>query len=263
MATGAAASRLPAQLSGDVLLACALDPRRVGDAALARVRSLLSDDEVERLAGTRLARVRREFLVSRGLVRRVLGRLLAVPPATLSFVRGEHGKPALGGLAAGRLRFNLSHTHGLVVLAVTRDVELGIDVEWPRRRGRLLDIAARFFHPDELAALCALPPGRRRGRFFALWTLKEAYLKARGLGVPAPLRQYCFSFRGRRPLAVFGAALGEDPASWQMLQRRLPSGHLVAVAAATGRGRRLRLRWLTLASLDEVPPPAAQLVKSG
>jgi 4'-phosphopantetheinyl transferase len=243
---------LPGELAPATLLICAVDPRRVTESSLAAVVALLGDGEKERLACLRLDRVRREFLVARGLARRLLSRFVAIPPEALAFALGPNGKPELANAGPSRLRFNLSHTEGLVIVAVAEGVDIGIDVEWPRRRARMLDIAERYFHPVEVAALCALPPSRRRERFFALWTLKEAYIKARGLGVPAPLRQFWLDWQGRGVRVRFDPTLGEDPAHWQLVRRRLPSGHVVAVAVARGGAPDLRVRWFAPPALEAI-----------
>src|SRR5690606_33310169 len=90
------------------------------------------------------------------------------------------------------LVFNLSHTDGLIACAVSRGREVGVDVEWLDRRGGDIDVADRFFSRYEVQALYAQPPERRRDRFFRYWTLKESYIKARGMGLALPLDRFSF-----------------------------------------------------------------------
>ena len=160
----------------------ALDPPVHEVAALT---ALLSADEHARAARLRARERRRRFVVARGVVRTVLARYLGTDPASLRFEYGPRGKPRL---AATSLRFNLSHSHDLAVLAVTHGRELGIDVERIRDTVAVTPLATRFFSPAECAALEALPVDERRPGFFRLWTRKEAYLKATGEGVSRELR---------------------------------------------------------------------------
>ena len=93
----------------------------------------------------------------------------------------------------GGLRFNLSHTDGLVVCLVAVEREIGVDVEHTARAGSVgIEIAERFSSPSEVAELRSLPFADQRSRFFDYWTLKEAYIKARGLGLHLPLDQFSF-----------------------------------------------------------------------
>jgi 4'-phosphopantetheinyl transferase len=101
--------------------------------------------------------------------------------ASLDFAAGEHGKPYLP--AVPELHFNLSHSHQMALVAVSREVEVGVDVEWFRPLPACLSIAERFFPPAELAALMDVPPADREREFFRLWTRIEAKLKARGIGL--------------------------------------------------------------------------------
>ena len=158
-----------------------LDPPAANVAALA---DLLSPDEHARAARLRAAERRRRFVVARGVLRTILGRYLGLDSTTLRFDYGPHGKPTL---TTAPLRFNVSHSHDLALVAVTREREVGIDVERVRDTVEVARLAARFFSSAEQALLAALPPADRPGAFFRLWTCKEAYLKATGEGVSRAL----------------------------------------------------------------------------
>jgi phosphopantetheinyl transferase len=99
----------------------------------------------------------------------------------LSFALAEHGKPYLP--AAPELKFNLSHSHGMALVAVAREVEIGVDVERFRALPECLKIAERFFPPSEFAALAEVAREDRDREFFRRWTGIEATLKARGVGL--------------------------------------------------------------------------------
>jgi 4'-phosphopantetheinyl transferase len=146
----------------------------------------LSADERERADRFHFDRDRWRFICGRGVLRQVLGAYLHVRPVDIAFGYGAYGKPALSGRGEGLLKFNVSHSHELALVAVG-DVEMGVDVEAIRPMADADDIASRFFSPREVAELQALPLTLRDAAFFACWTRKEAYLKALGSGLARPL----------------------------------------------------------------------------
>lgn len=199
---------------------------------LARLRGLLTDDERARADRYRLARDRRTSLVTRALVRVTLSRYCGVPPARWRFRANDHGRPEVASPATP-LRFNVSHTEGLVVCLVGRGRELGVDAESLRQDRRWLDIAERFFAPAEARALREVPAAQRRLRFLEYWTLKESYVKARGHGLTLPLSGFWFDLPAgtRDGIRIrFTAAVADDPARWQFTLGRLGTGHVVATA---------------------------------
>lgn len=142
--------------------------------------SWLSADERERASRFRVEIHRSRFAAARGLLRLLLARYRSTTPDAVQFAYGQHGKPSLAGDTT--LHFNVSHTEGWAVYALAR-VEVGVDIQELRARTDYARIAARFFSPGEVAELQALPPDRAARAFVACWTRKEAYLKARGLGL--------------------------------------------------------------------------------
>jgi 4'-phosphopantetheinyl transferase len=203
--------------------------------ALARqeaYRALLSNEEAERMARLVFERDRRRFLLTRALVRTMLSRYASVAPAAWSFTANVHGRPEILHRPRGvpDLRFNLSHTDGLIACAVTIGREVGVDVEHIGRR-LTHDVAGRFFAPREVDDLRALSPDEQSRVFFDYWTLKEAYIKARGFGLALPLAD--FAFRPSPPSApriAFEPALDDDPATWQFFQDWPTPLHRLAVA---------------------------------
>ena len=151
----------------------------------------LAADERERAQRFRFDRHRRRYQVGRGVLRELLGAHLGLPPGEVVFSYGPRGKPFLGGpAAASGLSFNLSNSHELALVGLLRGPEIGVDVELLKPMPDLEQIAERFFSASEREALRRLPAGQKREGFFNCWTRKEAYLKAVGEGLAAPLDSF-------------------------------------------------------------------------
>ena len=209
----------------------------IGDGSLwPRYDALLSAEERAAQARFRFAKDQRRYLVTRALVRTVLSRYAAVSPEDWVFSAGARGRPEISApLAAPALEFNISHSADLVLLGVTSGRTLGIDTESVAAREADIDGLDRYFAPEESAALLALAPGERRRRFFELWTLKESYIKARGLGLAIGLNTFRFELAGERGLSLhMRPELGDSPDRWRLWQLVLRSGYLAAVCAARG-----------------------------
>lgn len=205
---------------------------------------LLSPEEQVRCDRFLHAGARREYLVGRWLLRTTLAAELGADAASLRLVEGEHG--ALSLPAPATLRFNLSHTKGLVAVAACDGHDVGVDVEDRLRRGRTTEIAHRFFSPSEVAALQALPEEARSDRFFAIWTLKEAYIKARGLGLALPLATFSFDLDTDPAGVAFSVspAAGDAAPRWRFERLDPTPRHRLAIAVATGSSPvRIDLRW--------------------
>ena len=195
-------------------------------------RALMSADEHERMARLVFDRDRRRFLLTRALVRTTLSRYAAVPPAEWTFIANTHGRPEILDRPPGvpDLRFNLSHTDGLIACAVTVGREVGVDVEHIQRRVTH-DVAGRFFAPREVTHLKALAEDEQQRVFFDYWTLKEAYIKARGFGLALPLADFAFTLAPQAPPRIaFEPALQDDPDTWQFAQDWPTPHHRLAVA---------------------------------
>jgi 4'-phosphopantetheinyl transferase len=207
---------------------------------------LLGPQELERYGRLRREASQREFLVAHALARVTLSRYAPVPPEAWSFALGEHGRPEISGPSEARgLRFNLSHTRGMVAFAVTREHDVGVDVENRARRLRHRELSERFFGEAEVEALQALVPEERAQRFLELWTLKEAYLKARGLGISVPLRGFQFQLSDSVPprIRFDPALLCDDPESWQFALHRPTQTHTLALAICRPDRREMAIRF--------------------
>jgi 4'-phosphopantetheinyl transferase len=197
----------------------------------ARWRALLAPAERERLDRFRFADDAKREAVSRGALRLLLGAYLGRPPGGVAFAAEAQGKPVLAGAPAGeRIEFNVSHSGEWAVLAFARGRRLGIDVE----RWREIDaeqILRDFFRPEEAEEWRRHPEPERPAAFFGAWTLKEAYLKALGVGLARPMQ----SFRvraGPGPAAlVWCAEDAHAPERWSLARLDLAPGYSAALAA--------------------------------
>jgi 4'-phosphopantetheinyl transferase len=205
---------------------------------LVGLHHFLADDE--RLRAGRFVHVpsREQFVVARATLRLLLGRYLGRAPESIRLAATPTGKPRLNG---GELHFNVSHTHGLALVALTRRGEVGVDVEQVRSCPTHLDLAARFFTPRESAALRALPPGRSEEAFFHVWTRKEAFLKATGLGLTHGLERFEVAVPPDDParlLHIDGDRAAAD--TWSLFALEPAPGY-VGTLASQGPPPRLRL----------------------
>lgn len=189
-------------------------------------RGLLDDHERARADRFHFAVDRIAFTAAHALTRSMLAMLGGLPPHAWRFVPGPFGKPAIDpALDRPALRFNLSHTRGMVACAVTADSELGVDIEGIDRPNGGRDIADRFFSPDETALIDQAPLDQQRAVFFRLWTMKEAVMKATGRGFNLPLDAFAVTLD---PLGV--RFHDEDAGPWQFDQRIVAPNHALAVA---------------------------------
>lgn len=213
------------------------------DQTAARVQNhlrTLSPDEQRRAARLYFARDRDHFIVARGVLRTLLGRYLNRDPGQLRFCYNPQGKPTLSRESGGDwLRFNLSHSHGLALVAVTRDREIGVDVEQIRSDLADEQIAERFFSMQEVARLRALPPALQAEAFFNCWTRKEAYMKAQGVGLSLPLDQFDVSLVPGEPAAVLSTRGDPHEASRWSLRELMPGPGYIAALAVKGHDWRL------------------------
>lgn len=205
--------------------------------------TLLDAQEQAQCARLAFPYLRHEYLLTRALCRTTLSRYAAVEPRQWNFRRNAYGRPEIDLPGAPRLRFNLSNARSLVACVVTRAADAGIDVEETARGGEMLDIAEHYFAADELQALRALPALEQPARFFQLWTLKEAYIKARGLGLRIPLQEFSFDLNNHVRIAIaFAAVVNDDPAHWQFAACRPGEHHAMAVAVRRGAGPDFSIR---------------------
>lgn len=202
------------------------------DSLLSPYEAMLSAEEQARQRRFLYPKHRRQFLISHALVRLVLSHYAGDAPAAWRFLTKAHGKPALASAAAqADLRFNLSHTDSLAVVAVATGREVGVDAENVERRDPGIDLARRYFAPEEVAQLTRLDDDQRKSGFFDFWTLKESYIKARGLGLALPLDAFGFHLApGSAPRISFSERIADNAADWQFLQLSISPSFRIALA---------------------------------
>ena len=191
----------------------------------------LSADEWMRADRFVYEKHRADFVVARGCLRAILAKYMDCKPGELAFFYGEHGKPALAPpWDKSQLRFNLSHSAGLALIAVSMRCEIGVDVEHLSRKvGQMKDIAKRYFAPGEYEQLCTLPREEQRQAFFCCWTRKEAYLKAKGAGLTYSLKNFEVSLGRKAELLWIKEGKIKD---WTLRHLEPAKGYVGAVAIA-------------------------------
>jgi 4'-phosphopantetheinyl transferase len=158
--------------------------------ACAYYRCLLSPAEQHRAARYYNPLTATQFIISRGILRQLLGQYLHMPPHCIPLHVGSFGKPYLARQPSDQdIRFNVAHSHAMVLYAFTRGRRVGIDLEATRGIRDPLHLASHYCTPHEQRELSALPPTQRADVFIACWTRKEAYVKAIGIGLTQSLNK--------------------------------------------------------------------------
>lgn len=195
--------------------------------------NLLSTDELQRARRFRFDTDRREYSVSRGTLRALLGSYLNLSPQALRFSYSEFGRPRLlADSLASTLDFNVSHSCDVALIAFARGRKIGIDVEKVRRDFETGEIAERFFSTAERAALRELPGEQRQEAFFRCWTRKEAFIKALGEGLSHPLDQFDVSLAPGLPAALLATRPdAHEVTRWKLWDIQVPAHFAAALAA--------------------------------
>ena len=189
--------------------------------------ALLDQDERKRLDAFRFDEHRQEFGTTRALVRTALSAQCAVKPADWRFLTNKWGKPEVE--TPRELQFNVSNSPGLVVCLIAWGCAVGVDAEPFARADEILELREQVFSSAELAQLEALPPAEKPRRALALWTLKEAYTKARGMGLSITMRKFSFLFDEASEIRLeLDAELNDASGRWRfcLLEQ---AGHRLAI----------------------------------
>ena len=210
-----------------------------------RFESLLAVDEAARAARFRYEEHRRAFVVARGALRILLGRILGAAPASVQFRYGPHGKPQV--VSGEHVDFSASDTAGLAMFAFARECELGLDVEKIRPMPDAARIANAYFTAEEAASLASTPADE--SAFFRYWVCKEAYVKATGEGLIRPLNEFGLTFQRGDSVVLEPVSGEEDRATgWTLQLLKPPAGY--AAALAYRGGRRAVAAWPVLTAAE-------------
>ncbi len=218
---------------GDVHVWYARPETCADEADRQRLEALLTPEELGRRQRFVFERDQQLYLVAHALLRSTLSRYTGIDPLDWRFATNAYGRPDVDSPATWRsLRFNISHTTGLVAVAVTKNRDVGVDVEWNQRPGLGVELADRYFSPAEVKDLLRVATERQKRTFFDYWTLKESYIKARGMGLSLPLDRFSFHLAGEGPVTIsIDPDLADDAGSWYF-EKHYPTGeHTLAVAA--------------------------------
>jgi 4'-phosphopantetheinyl transferase len=217
---------------------------------LSALQRLLSDDELQQYRRFYFARDSHRYLVSHALVRTVLSKYAEVAPAEWRFSHNRHGRPEIanaGDIPA--LRFNLTHTRGLAACIVSLSDACGIDAEMLVKRHDPLAVARRMFSETEYLQLRQLSDAQQLECFFKAWTLREAYVKAIGIGIAFPTHKLVFAVDADDSVAVsFHPDIDDRPQDWDFCLLRPTGEHIAATAVQSrdGVGKRIVTRFADL-----------------
>lgn len=199
--------------------------------ALDECRNILSADEIARADRFVFDRHRRHYIFAHALLRLALSdHAPDIAPSAWTFAAGRYGRPFVTTPLAVPLYFSLSHTEGCVTCIVSAHEAVGVDAEQVRPRGTMMDIARGAFAQEEVETLQRLPPHDALERFFDFWTLKEAYLKARGFGLHLPLDGFAMQVLPDGIRIGFKPAIDDDPHAWRFVLSSPSPTHRLAIA---------------------------------
>jgi len=236
---------------GRLCLWCGYPDDVVDEAARDACALVLSEDERTRWQTFRFEKGRREYLTSRALVRFALSQYHPLAPEAWCFQVNAYGKPSPDPECG--LRFNLSNSSGLVVCVVAHEAEVGVDAEPFERAGEIAKLSETVFSPLELAQLDSLHGNEKTNRALSIWTLKEAYVKAKGMGFSLPLTKFSFLFGGAAGIRLeLDPRLGDQAERWRfcLLDH---AGHRIAIVVERAAASELQI--------FETRPPLAATVR--
>jgi 4'-phosphopantetheinyl transferase len=198
-------------------------------------RARLSAEENDRAEKFKFQKDRKRYTVSHGLLRVILSLYANVSPEELKFTENQYGKPELVHPSGLNLTFNLSHSHERALIGIARGRQIGVDIEYVKKDFEWQEIIEKFFSPREVQMINALPKDIQHRAFFTCWTRKEAYVKATGMGLSLPLKEFDVS-------PVPGAATlllsHKEASEWSMKEVDVAESY-VATVAVEGRDARI------------------------
>lgn len=200
---------------------------------------LLSAEEHARALRFKFDQHRRRFIVAKGVLRLILARYVTEAPDRISFALNPYGKPELNNPKGLTLQFNASDSNEMALYAITPAEPVGVDIECVQKHIEAEAIAERFFSDHEIQELSTLPPPQRTGAFFNIWTRKEAFIKALGLGLSFPLKDFDVS-SGELATLLAVRSGGHIAEEWSLFNLK-PGQDYAGAVAIKGHGKTLKL----------------------
>ena len=201
------------------------------DRVVKRLEAILSNEELDRYRRFHFPEDRHRYLVSHALVRNTLSKYIEIQPADWHFSHGKRGRPEIANPDIPPVRFNLTHTAGLAACVVALGQECGIDAEKITERHNPLNVARRMFSEAEYAQLKTLRDREQLEYFFSRWTLREAYVKAKGIGISFPTRKLTFTVESDDSIGVsFHSDIADKNENWKFKLLRPTKQHVTAIA---------------------------------
>ncbi|MGK5093833.1 4'-phosphopantetheinyl transferase superfamily protein [Deltaproteobacteria bacterium TL4] len=199
---------------------------------LSRYKELMAPEEKAQHQRFYFEKDRHLYLLTRALIRTTLSRYFPLKPEQWIFSRNAYGRSEIvREPGVPHLRFNLSHTAGLVICGITLKQDIGVDVENIERNHEMVSIANRYFSKQEVQELLSLPAAEQPSRFYDYWTLKESYIKARGMGLSLPLEQFSLNISNHPSLSIsFDPSLKDVSKHWQFWLIKPTRHHRTALA---------------------------------
>lgn len=212
--------------------------------SLQKIAKTLSESELQRADRFHFDRDKKRFIARRGALRAILSRYLNVAPNLVQFNYGPCGKPEIAEQSdSGQICFNLSHSQGLALYAVTRSIKIGADIEQIRPIPNIEEIATRFFSAQESAQLQAVAAEEKLTAFFNCWTRKEAYIKAIGDGLSFPLDRFSVSLIPGEPAKLLNVDGDRSaPERWYLKELVTAPNYAAAIAVEWQGDRQLEIK---------------------
>lgn len=232
----------PMLLSNEVHVWCA--DLNVSENTHEMLAKHLNIDEQNRAARFVREQDRSHFIAARGILRDILSRYSYIAPQDIKFNYGVNGKPSLSAEQnQGKIYFNLAHSHDLAIYAITYLSQLGVDIEYTKRNIEALDIAERFFSKNEIASMQALPVSEQVAAFYKIWTRKEAFVKAIGVGLSHPLDQFSVNNALEKFEIVFHKHDPHIKNDWYIHDIAIFPDYVAALSLAESNVSMLKWRW--------------------
>jgi len=190
-------------------------------------KQFLTVEDTKRADRFKFAKHRNSFIVAHGKQSFILAKYINQQPQEIQFIQNKYGKPFISN---NPLFFNLSHSGNFGLLAINKEFEVGVDIEYIRPDFADLKIARRFFSDNEVKELLSLPPKQRKQGFFNCWSRKEAYIKGQGKGLSIPLHQFDVSLTPHKPVHLL--ATRDEPEAvkrWKLIALDTHPGYAAAV----------------------------------